>query len=151
MKTENENLQNALDELLKLKPVCVDSGMFASFARLPGVCASELSARRSGPLLLDSSPLWNKQPRGCSPVALKFWRGHIRSLRRLPDLRCRGPGRSARPGVSRRLRSLFESCLFCTPPLPKLSFVRCSKLPEFRRRIFLILNSRRRLCERSIR
>jgi len=27
LKTENENLQNALDELLKLKPVCVDSGM----------------------------------------------------------------------------------------------------------------------------
>ena len=27
MKTENENLQNALDELEKLKPVCVDSGM----------------------------------------------------------------------------------------------------------------------------
>merc|ERR1719174_2181465 len=27
LKTENENLQNALDELEKLKPVCVDSGM----------------------------------------------------------------------------------------------------------------------------
>merc|ERR1719231_2019288 len=27
LKTENENLKNALDELLKLKPVCVDSGM----------------------------------------------------------------------------------------------------------------------------
>jgi predicted phage tail protein len=27
LKTENENLQNALDELKKLKPVCVDSGM----------------------------------------------------------------------------------------------------------------------------